>query len=543
MKKIKFYKHILPVIFGIFLVLNITSCEQEEEYENLYVISGDVGLTYVDITTFPFQNDIVTDAPTFNIDNSVYRFRIVTIALSDGTPVDLNDFSVEGKSGIITIDNNEGILLAGKTYHFDIGIDNVNGTIFEENSFILTVLDIPLDYEITNDTAEANFLEEKDLATVTYVDTSDQGVIEDVSYSLDNPPTGFTIDTDTGVISKNTEASSGVHKISVIIHSNLGSKTFTDVLTVTVGDAPTIQYVMADGITALSQTVLSPWTAYTTAIPILDGMTATEYEIILPGNLPAGSIIANADGTISVLADQNLITGDHIMGVIATNSSGASATFDNIFTLSVETRWETPAVFFEDFNNAPDPSVTPNEYNSKLNTYFLNNSVFAFVVQNTTSKNVFTAKLAEGKVDGGFESIVDASLVLELTMQPEWRKMRVAFTEGFGFGDNRLDWYVRTLSSSHNISDLEAGTFDGSNWNTIMNTIDASWSGTSVWKTLSSDSDLNQVPFKDVEIIPGNTSVFLNWRVEKTGTASGGAVFLVDDINVEVSNAFDAEEF
>jgi hypothetical protein len=405
-----------------------------------------------------------------------------------------------------------------------------------------------LDYEITNDTAEANFLEEKDLATVSYVDTSNQGVIDDVSFSLDNPPTGFTIDTDSGVISKNTETSSGVHKISVIIHSNLGSKSFADVLTVTVGDAPTIQYVMADGITPLTQTVLSPWTAYTTAIPIIDGMTATEYEIILPGNLPAGSIIANADGSISVLADQNLITGDHILGVIATNSSGISATFDNIFTLSVETHWETPAVFFEDFNNAPDIGVTPNIYNTALYNYDLYSSAASFKVQHTFSdkagkeKDLFTAKLGDDGKNSPDE-LVDAALVLKLTMQTDWRLMRVSFNEDFGFGTDRLDWYERSLQSSYDVSDLESGTYDNGNWTTIMDVNDPSWSGASGWSGIHVDSDLNVVPFKDVTIVPGNASIFLNWRIQKTGTAGKGATFLIDDINVEVSNAFDAEEF
>ncbi len=547
MKKIKYFKPFILVIFGLLFFASFYSCEEDEiDYTNQYIIDGDIGLTYTNIDTYPYQKKMMTDAPGFTIDHSVYGFRLIDVKLKDGTSANLNDFSIDYKTGVITIDNSKGDIIPGETYHFDIGVNQVNGTILEPNAFVMNVFEIPLDYTISTDTVDAEFLDEKDLATVTYVDTSVGGVIEDITYSLNNAPTGFTIDSDTGVISKDTNADSGVHVLTVTISSNLGSVTFDDVLTVTVGEAPTIQYVQVDGATNLTKTVLSPWTTYTTAIPKLEGMTATEYEIILPSTLVIGSVIVNADGSISIPANQELPLGDHVLGVIATNSSDISATFENVFSLTVEAHWDVNPVFTEDFNNAKDP-VDPNAYNAALMHYDLYGSAQSFTVENTINdkvgkeKDLFTAKLSDDGKNSPDE-LVDATMVLKLDLQSDWRKMRVSFNEDFGWGDDRLDWYERSLQSSHDISDLETGTFDNSNWTTIMAPND--WSGTSGWGGIHVDSDLNVVPFQNVVITPGNASVFLNWRVQKTEPTTGkGAGFFIDDIRVEVSKAFAAEEF
>lgn len=538
----------IKIVFALLIIGGFNSCDDEADnyQENPNILNSDIGLNYQNLISYPYNEVIMSEAPSFKIDNTVYAFSILTIK-KDGEPMNegVSIFSIGSKTGIISIDNSNANLNPGSMYVFNVGIGNVNGIISNENAFTLEVSDLPLGYTISNTTYDAKFLEVSDIATVTFEDTSEDGnVISDVTYSLNSPPPGFTINATSGVISKNTDALSGVHMISVTISSNLGPKTFADVLEVTVGEAPDLTYVQADGSTPLTNVILSPWTAYTTALPIMEGMNAVSYEIVLPETLTAGSVIANNDGSISVLADQNLPIGTHSLSVIATNSSDITYTANAIFTLIVEMRWEeeTP-VFLEDFNNAIDPPQEVNDYNASLNSYHLNGaSNFGFVAAYTASKGVYTAKISEGKVDGGFATQVDAAMVLELAMQPEWRKMRVSFTEGFGYGDNRLTWYERTLQSSHDISDVQAGNYDSGNWNTIMTATDASWSGTSVWKTLSSDEDLNKINEKEVNITPGNASIFLNWRIQKTGTATGGAAFLIDTIQVEVSNAFNAEE-
>ncbi len=548
MKKIKYFKPFILVIFGLFFFSSFYSCEEDEiDYTNQYVIDGDIGLTYTNIDTYPYQKEIVTDAPSFTIDHAVYGFSIKDVKLSDGTSTGLGDFSIDYKTGIITIDNSKGDIIPGETYSFNIGVDNVNGTILETNAFVMGVFDIPLDYTITTDVVEVEFLDELDIATITYVDTSTGGnVVEDVTYSLKDAPAGFTIDADTGVISKDTNADSGVYKLTVIIDSNVGSKTFADVLTVTVGEAPSLQYVQADGTTPLSNVVLSPWTEYQTEIPQLNGMTVATLEIILPQGIEDEMVIIKNDGRIKVREDKDIPEGVYSLGVIATNSSGTVVTFENVFSLTVEAHWDVNPVFTEDFNNVKDP-VDPNAYNAALMHYDLYGSAQSFTVENTINdkvgkeKDLFTAKLSDDGKNSPDE-LVDAALVLELAMQADWRKMRVSFNEDFGWGDDRLDWYERSFQSGYDVSDLETGTFDNSNWTTIMAPND--WSGVSGWGDIHVDSDLNVVPFQDVVITPGNASVYLNWRVQKTGPTTGkGAGFFIDEIRVEVSKAFAAEEF
>jgi len=550
MKKIKYFRPFILVIFGLLFFASFSSCEEDEvDYTNQYVIDGDIGLTYTNLETYSYQKKIVTDAPSFNLDpTDVYRFQILSVTLGNGTGTSLKEFEIDSKTGVITIDNSDGKIKTGETYSFNIGVDNVNGTILESNAFVLTVKDIPLDYTITTDVIDVEFLDELDLATITYVDTSTGGdVIKDVKYSLKNAPTGFSIDANKGVISKDTNAESGVYVLTVIMETNLGSVTFDNVLTVTVSEAPTLQYVQKDGTTQLSNVVLSPWTEYQTEIPKLLGMTVETWELILPQGITGNMVIVKDDGSIKVRPDKNIPVGVYSLGVIATNSSDKSVTFEDIFTLTVEAHWDATAVFFEDFNNAPDPGVTPNSYNAALMHYDLNGSVHSFKVAHTFSdkagkeKDLFTLKLGDDGKKSPNE-LVDAALVLELAMQVDWRKMRVSFNEDFGWGDDRLDWYERSLQSSHDISDLESGTFDNSNWTTIMAPND--WSDESGWGDIHVDSDLNVVPFQDVVITPGNASVFLNWRIQKTEPTTGKASgFFIDDIRVEVSKAFAAEEF
>lgn len=534
-------------VFALLIMGNLISCEEEADTyrENSNILNSDIGLQYENMLTFSYQEELSSVQPMFNIDKTQYAFSILGVKV-DGEllKTGLSIFTIDTATGVVKIDNTKGGLVPGQVYNFDIGVENVNGVIRNDDAFVLSVANTPLDYTITNDTYDAKFLEVGEVATVTYVDTSENGdVLDDITYSLSNPPIGFSIDSETGVVSKNTDATFGDNVISVTIGSNLGAKSFESVLTVTVGEAPTLTYVQLDGSTTLTNAVLSPWTVYTTANPVMEGMNAVSYEIIFPETITAGGIVVDNNGSITVLSDQNLPLGVHSLGVIATNSGGISATFENRFTITIETRWEVDApVFFEDFNNAVDPPEVLNDYNAALTSYMLNSGIFDFKAAYTSSKGVYTAKLGEGKVGGNFESPSDGTIVLELAMQADWRKMRVSFNEGFGYGDNRIGWYERTLQSSHDITDLISGTYDDSNWTTMMSDADTDWSGTSVWKGLSSDNDLNKVGFKDVELTQGSAAVYLNWRVQKTGTATGGAAFLVDDIRVEVSLAFEAEE-
>lgn len=541
MKTIKLTKIVYLFLAGLLF----WSCGEErvaqdyDEYNQVKLTNDDGTVSYDPVTTYPV-NGIITSGAAYLEMEGVYRFAIDQAIIPSESTANVSNFSIDGATGVIEYENS-GELSPG-LYYVSVRLENTNGVAVYNQVYEMLVNEVPVSVQVDNELVEAGIFEEGVIATLSYTDESGAAEITSVTYSLVNPPAGFSIDADSGEISKGNGASSGENTISVKATTNLGIVEYEAILTVNVGAEPTISYVQQDGLTALTKVTVSPWTAYTTAAPILNGMTATSYEIVLPETIIAGSVTVDSQGRISVTADQNLAIGDHSLGVIASNASGISFEFEAVFVVTVNTRWEVSPVFFEDFNNAIDPPEVLNDYNAALTSYKLNSSVFDFVAAYTSSKGVYCAKLGEGKVNGNFESPSDGTIVLELAMQPDWRKMRVSFNEGFGYGNNRTDWYERTLQSSHDITDLVSGTYDDSNWTTIMSDADTDWSGLSVWQGLSSDSDLNVVPFKDVELTQGSSNVYLNWRVQKTGVASGGAAFLVDDIRVEVSLAFIAEE-
>lgn len=518
----------IKVVFAFLIIGSFISCEDEADnyQENPYTLNSDIGLQYQNLSSYSYKEVIKSAQPDFKIANSVYSFSILTIKkggviLTSGKDI----FTIDPKTGVISINNANASLVPGETYTFDVGLGNINGIIKNENVFTLEVFDTPLSYSISNTTYDAKFLEVADIATVTYEDTSAEGdVLSDIVYSLSNPPAGFSINASTGVISKNTDATSGVHKISVIINSNLGPKTFTDVLEVTVGEAPTLTYVQANGTTPLSNVILSPSTAYTTVPPMMDGMNAVSYEIILPETLTAGSVIANNDGRIAVLADQNLAVGVHSLGVIAKNAAGITATFENQFTITViEQPGSWSQVFFNDFESVTVNATPVEDIDPNLKAYSLN--------ENISVCNVFMRTNSGSEINGVRFSAaklaaIDMSLTLKLAQLPSWEKLRVSFVHNFG--NNTKVFPTRTVAIGNSVSDLEAGTYNDANWKIIIASNDSQW-GSSTWTPTIMTSE--------VALDSQNADMYLNWRVKKTTTEEGLAEALqdyYDDIKVEV---------
>lgn len=525
----------IQLSFSLLLVLTFGACEDESTYEeNPNTLNAAIGLTYENLTTYSYQTVIKSAQPQFNIDKSAYNFNILTVSLN-GTPLveGISIFTIDEKTGIISIDNRNGVLANGAIYEYTVGIGNVNGIIPNENAFALNVLDTPLGYSISNDTYDANYLENSDIATISYEDLSPGGdVLSDISYNLENSPVGFSIDAATGVISKNTNAASGVHKISVKIGSNLGPKTFEDVLTVTVGDAPVLSYVQSDQSTPLTNTVLSPWTSYKTANPLMEGMNAVAYEMILPAELVAGSVIVDAQGSIAVLADQNLPVGTHTLGVIATNASGISATFNNVFTLTVETRWETGDFFNDTFNDDSTGPVDPG------NTLYPDFAGYTLGTTNNWNKAVVT-KSGLPTIQGiRIQNPGTNHHYLVKTVDITGVKaMQVSFGEQWGYNDAFGSTYSRGFYAGDSTSDLEGGSFDPANWTTIMPFADPRWPGSSTWKERVPNT-INNVAI-DLSNINGSM-LKLAWYIGGDNAQNGQ--YLIDYCNAQIATAFPAEE-
>ena len=532
------------IVLLIAVLLAFGACEERidldySKYEQPVLVDNDGSIVYQDVTSYPVKEKISSDAPTYEIVGS-YQFLEPEIAAPTGSTAVNSMWTIEPKTGVITYDNKNQNLSPGE-YVISVKVANSNGVAVHSDLLSFNIDEVPITLQVDNSEKSAGIFEQGTMATVSYTDTSG-GLISSVSYALSsNTPSGFSIDAASGVISKVNGALSGENKISVVATTNLGIITFNNVLTVTVGAPPTIELLQQDGTTSLQQLTLSSNTAYVSAAPNLVGMTAASWEALLPDSLSdySTSISIDNDGKITILANANLPLGTYLMGAKATNASGNTYDFNDILTLKVEERWETTPVYYQNFDLAAD-AVDPNIFDSSLSTYRLNGSVQNHLVAFISAKNVRVARVTQA--GGETTKAIESALVLALAVDSDWKKLRVSFNEAFGYGDNRLGWYERYVHTGTSITDLESGVFTEANWNTLMASDDTDWSSISLWGGLNGDSTLNSVPAKSFDVPLGATNMYVNWRVVKTGTATGGANFMVDEIKVEVSTAFTAEE-
>lgn len=533
------------IVLLIAVLLAFGACEERidldySKYEQPVLVDNDGSIVYQDVTSYPVKEKISSDAPTYEIVGS-YQFLEPEIAAPTGSTAVNSMWTIEPKTGVITYDNKNQNLSPGE-YVISVKVANSNGVAVHSDLLSFNIDEVPITLQVDNSDKSAGIFEQGAMATVSYTDTSG-GLISSVSYALSsNTPSGFSIDAASGVISKVNGALSGENKISVVATTNLGIITFNNVLTVTVGAPPTVELLQQDGTTSLQQLTLSSNTAYVSAAPNLVGMTAASWEALLPDSLSnySTSISIDNDGKITILANANLPLGTYLMGAKATNASGNTYDFNDILTLKVEERWETTPVYYQNFDLAAADAVDPNIIDSSLSTYRLNGSVQNHLVAFISAKNVRVARVTQAA--GETTKAIESALVLALAVDSDWKKLRVSFNEAFGYGDNRLGWYERYVHTGTSITDLESGVFTEANWNTLMASDDTDWSSISLWGGLNGDSTLNSVPAKSFDVPLGATNMYVNWRVVKTGTATGGANFMVDEIKVEVSTAFTAEE-
>ena len=545
MKKIKNIQ-ILGWAF-LMALLYLSSCQEKfpqdfTPYRPTPVTADNLGLKYAPKEAYPAKTVIKSDTPTFTI-SGVYSFSIDTVIASENGSYVQSNFSIDRESGVISYDNTSGSIKAGN-YGVSVVVSNPTGQAVVDTAFHLTILNVPVKITVDNPVVNANALQEGVIATVGYQDLSPDHSITSVSYALANAVTGYSIDANTGAISKSSSAAADTTvKLSVTLTTNLGTATFSNVVTVNVGPPPTLKYVQQDGSTTLTKVILSPWTGYTTHAPVLTGMESSGgWKLLLPDTINAGAFSIGADGAITVLPNMNLPLGDFTVGVEVTNGSGISFDFPDQFTIHVETRWDPSPVFFEDFNNATTTAVPVHDYNPALSSYAQHGTSTTFQVVNVSGngRNFYAARVFKGKSPDKIET----DMILSLKIDPSWHDLRVSFTEMFGYADKALDTWQRTLSYSYDTTDVASGNYDPANWHTLMSATDPDWPGSSGWKTGKTDNDFTPVPAKDFGGIDNTKShIFINWwYANLSGTDTKGAQFLVDNLKVEVSKAFAAEE-
>ncbi len=523
------------------VMLYFSSCQEKfpqdfTPYKPTPVTPGNVNLKYNPLETYPAPGIITSDTPTLSI-QGVYTFSLDTVIASDNGGYIEKNFSINKETGVISYNNKTSSIKPG-TYKATVVVSNPTGQAVVDSAFQLTILNVPVKITVDHSEVNVNALQEGVIATVGYQDLSPDQSITSVAYQLAQAVTGYSIDAATGAITKTTAAATDTTvKLSVVVATNLGSATFNNVVTVHVGAPPTLQFVQQDGSTPLNKVTLSPWTGYTTHAPVLTGMESSGgWELMLPDTINAAAFTVGADGSVTVLPNMSLPLGDFTVGVKVTNGSGISFEFPDQFTIHVETRWDSNPVFTEDFANATDVAVPVHDYNASFFSWGQNGSALTFQAVDVTSKNAKGARVFKGKETDKKETV----MVLALPMDPTWHNMRVSFSELFGYADNALDKWSRTLSFGYDTTDVSAGTYDPANWHAVMPATDSDWPSSSGWKT----GTFTDIPAQDFGGIDNTQStIFINWwYADLLTNDTKGAQFLINNIKVEVSKAFAAEE-
>ncbi|PCI33211.1 MAG: hypothetical protein COB60_07955 [Flavobacteriaceae bacterium] len=528
MKIIKM-KQLFYLVFAGILVF---SCSEDEytPYSPDPLADNDGAISYTNMTSYPIVGNIVSQEPEYTVDGA-YKFGVHEVVAPNGSTFKLANFSIDNLTGVINY-TNEGELSPG-SYNVTVSVGHVNGLAVYDNAYVLTVSEVPVVVNIDKPAVDAGIFQTGVVAIVSYTDTSESGLITDVEYTLVDAPSGFSINKNSGEISKSDAATSGKNSISVKITTNLGAITETNICIVTVGEAPTIEYVQTDGNTPLTNVTMSPWTAYTTAAPNLVGMIATSYDIIFPSELVDGSVVANADGTISVLADQNLAIGTHSLGVKVTNAGGNEVVFEDVFTITVENRWEAMDLFNDTFDDGSTGNIAPgNGIYPSYSGYTLGGSSSwnKAVINKTGLPTIEGIRVQDpGTSDHYLVKSLDITGV---------KAMRISFSEQLGYNANFVDAHNRRLYVGESTTDLDNDSFDVSNWTEVMADNDPRWSGSSTWASRV-PSFVNNIDI-DLSAISGST-LKINWFLGTISTAQKGQ-YIIDSCKAQYTAAFPAEE-
>ena len=542
------------LISSFFIVLSCDDEETVELYEPQLIDADSISLVYEKLTAYPSLGSIQSANPTTSDLETPYGFRILKISSSSQSNFAQAAFTIDRENGIISYGNINNTISAG-TFSIDVGVVNSNGMAVYENAFELIILDVPLEVVIDNNEVEAGIFEQGVMATISYTDTSGSDEITSATYKLIDPPVGFEINSSTGAISKVKGAASGPNSLSVEITTNVGVVIAPNVLTVNVGESPTIEMLQQDESTSLTKTVLSPNTAYTTSSPEVTGMDPTNWEVVLPTSLlnsdfELGEIIdfsssfsvEEPSGKVSIAADAGLPLGTHTLGLKATNASDDEFEFKDVLTIEVEDRWETVVYEPSDFDALT--GVTLHHLDSP--TSFLG-----------TTDNHGMAKMPVVKwqsINGaGNSNRIDAAMELKIPIQdPSIRKARISFYEASGYNNFYVTRHERKVYS-YQAADTTPPVADPSTWNLLIDNDDSMWSTIAQWPALKAARDVtntapditlfNKMEGKTVSVSSDTQNLYFFLRFTKVSDEfPTQGQWLIADFMVEASLAFPAEE-
>jgi hypothetical protein len=548
MKRSYFY------IFGLFLLAGlmlISSCEERVVLDYTpYNPAAPEKFTYPDAVFYPVLEILASDTPTIKVDGN-YVLDIDTAYTSEGGKFLVSKFKIDDATGVITYDNSDGSINPGD-YTVDVSVFTVNSKVDIPGAYKFTINDVPVSLTAEPTEYVAGALEEGVISIVTATDeTSDNSLVVD-NFLLNPSVQGFSIDIDGNIIKTTLAPTDTTIKLSVKVITNLGAKTFNNIVTVTVGSPPEINYAKAAGGT-LTKVTLSPWTAYTTQKPELTGMDSDGgWDIIVSDpDIDKTAFSVDDEGRISILAEQRLPEGEFMLGVTVTNASGNSFAFDSLFTVLVEKRWdETSLIVNEDFNDVElGPLFAGYVVNNADHTETFGANHF---VKDDPHRDIRSARFLGGLVTG----VYDATLVLDidLTQNSDARDLKISFGQLYGYGATALTNYERTLAYSYN-NEPASGVYDPANWNELMSATDDKWLTDNLWNSTTPYDDVDdgdgfgvvlipQSPFVEFGgIDPTQSNVYVCWRYRSIlDPTTAKAQWIIDNVKVEAARAFTAIE-
>ena len=542
------------IISTLFIVLSCDDEETVELYEPQLIDADSTSLVYEKLTAYPSLGSIQSANPTTSDLETPYGFRILKTSSPSQSNFVRAAFTIDRESGIISYGNINNTISTG-TFSVDVGLVNTNGMAVYENAFELIILDVPLEVVIDKNEVEAGIFEQGVMATISYTDTSGTDQITSATYKLIDPPAGFEINSSTGEISKVKGAASGPNSLSVEITTNAGVVRAPNVLTVNVGESPTIEMFQQDGSTPLTKTVLSPNTAYTTSAPEVTGMNPTKWEVIFPASLvnsdtELGEVIdfsssfsvEEPSGKVSIAEDAGLPLGTHSLGLKATNASDDEFEFKDVLTIEVEDRWDT--VIYEPSDFDTFNGITLHHLDSP--TSFL-----------ATTDNHGMAKMPVVKwqsINGaGNSSRIDAAMELKIPIiNPSIRKARISFYEASGYNNFYVTRHERKVYS-YQAADTTPPAANPSTWNLMIDNDDTMWSTIAQWPALKEARDVtntapdvtlfNKMEGKTVSVSSDTQNLYFFLRLTKVSDEHPTqGQWLIADFMVEASLAFPAEE-
>ena len=534
------------IISTLFIVLSCDDEETVELYEPQLIDADSTSLVYEKLTAYPSLGSIQSANPTTSDLETPYGFRILKTSSPSQSNFVQAAFTIDRESGIISYGNINNTISTG-TFSIDVGLVNTNGMAVYENAFELTILDVPATINIDVSDVEAGIFEQGIMATVSYTDSSGSGAISSATYALIDPPVGFQIDSSTGAISKVSGAISGPNILSVRVNTNAGVVIAENILTVNVGEAPTIEMTQQDEATLLNKTVLSPNTPYTTSAPKVTGMVPTQWDVILPKSLfndnpdvTAGEVaidfsgafsVENPSGKVSISADSGLPIGIHVLSLKATNLTNDEYTFDDVLTIEVEERWDTNPIYENDLTNL----------GTQIKLHELNGSTGIMGTSGSHGKT--KSPVVKWQTLNDNTARKDGAMEVKVPITNTLKKVRISFYEAFGYNNFFMQRHTRELSTFQT-TDSADPSLDPSSWDVLKDGEDTAWVGTNSWQTLGPDiSTMNKVTSEGVNVNQAtqNFYFFLRlYRMEGKDPIQGQ--WVIRNVSIEGSSAFAAEE-